>query len=79
MKRLTPYSWLILIIFSSCLTGNKVASTDKQIESLLSQMTLEEKIGMLHSNTMFSSTGVPRLGIPDLHYSDGYHGVRFEE
>ena len=65
MKRLTPYSWLILIIFSSCLTGNKVASTDKQIESLLSQMTLEEKIGMLHSNTMFSSTGVPRLGIPD--------------
>ena len=56
MKRLTPYSWLILIIFSSCLTGNKVASTDKQIESLLSQMTLEEKIGMLHSNTMFSST-----------------------
>lgn len=44
MKRLTPYSWLILIIFSSCLTGNKVASTDKQIESLLSQMTLEEKI-----------------------------------
>ena len=34
MKRLTPYSWLILIIFSSCLTGNKVASTDKQIESL---------------------------------------------
>lgn len=53
MKRLTPYSWLILIIFSSCLTGNKVAITDKQIESLLSQMTLEEKIGMLHSNTMF--------------------------
>lgn len=53
MKRLTPYSWLILLIFSSCLTGNKVASTDKQIESLLSQMTLEEKIGMLHSNTMF--------------------------
>ena len=78
MKRLTPYSWLILIIFSSCLTGNKVGSTDKQIESLLSQMTLEEKIGMLHSNTMFSSTGVPRLSIPDLHYSDGPHGVRFE-
>jgi len=36
-------------------------------------MTLEEKIGMLHSNTMFSSTGVPRLGIPDLHYSDGVY------
>lgn len=35
MKRLTPYSWLILIIFSSCLTGNKVASTDKQIEKFI--------------------------------------------
>lgn len=78
MKRLTPYSWLILILFSSCLTGNKSPLIDKQAENLLSQMTLEEKIGMLHSNTMFSSTGVPRLGIPDLQYSDGPHGVRFE-
>ena len=78
MKNIPPYSLLILILFTSCLTRNKTASQDKQIESLLSQMTLEEKIGMLHGNTMFSSGGVPRLGIPDLQYSDGPHGVRLE-
>ena len=78
MKNISPYSLLILILFTSCLTRNKTASQDKQIESLLSQMTLEEKIGMLHGNTMFSSGGVPRLGIPDLQYSDGPHGVRLE-
>lgn len=78
MKNIPPYSLLILILFTSCLTRNKTVSQDKQIESLLSQMTLEEKIGMLHGNTMFSSSGVPRLGIPDLQYSDGPHGVRLE-
>lgn len=60
MKNISPYSLLILILFTSCLTRNKTASQDKQIESLLSQMTLEEKIGMLHGNTMFSS-GEPEL------------------
>ena len=74
MKRLTPYSWLILIIFSSCLTGNKVASTDKQIESLLSQMTLEEKIGMLHSNTMFLGTRCSKAWHPRPALLDGPHG-----
>ena len=62
MKRLTPYSWLILIIFSSCLTGNKVASTDKQIESLLSQMTLEEKILQLNQYTMGRNNNVNNIG-----------------
>ena len=47
MKRLTPYSWLILIIFSSCLTGNKVASTDKQIESLLQMYKKQVVINIL--------------------------------
>ncbi|MBP3382632.1 MAG: glycoside hydrolase family 3 C-terminal domain-containing protein [Tidjanibacter sp.] len=56
----------------------KKASENRKIERLLSKMTLEEKIGMLHANRMFSSTGVARLGIPDVWYADGPHGVRYE-
>ena len=56
----------------------KKAQENRKIERLLSKMTLEEKIGMLHANRMFSSTGVERLGIPDVWYADGPHGVRYE-
>jgi beta-glucosidase len=41
-------------------------------------MTLEEKINMLHGKNMFSSTGVPRLGIADVEYADGPFGIREE-
>ena len=51
---------------------------EQKINALLQQMTLEEKVGMLHGNSSFSSTGVPRLGIPELVMSDGPHGVRTE-
>lgn len=51
---------------------------DTKIEKLISQMTLEEKIGMLHGNSMFANGGVPRLGIPELKMADGPLGVREE-
>lgn len=51
---------------------------DAEIEKLISQMTLEEKIGMLHGNSMFSTGGVERLGIPELKMADGPLGVREE-
>ena len=41
-------------------------------------MTLEEKIGMLHGNSMFTYGGVERLGIPELKMADGPLGVREE-
>jgi beta-glucosidase len=41
-------------------------------------MTLEEKIAMLHGNGLFSTAGVPRLGIPELTYTDGPLGIREE-
>lgn len=49
-----------------------------QIEELLSQLTLEEKIGMIHGNGLFRTKAVERLGIPRLVTSDGPMGVRME-
>ncbi len=51
---------------------------EAKIKALLSQMTLEEKVGMIHGNSSFTSAGVERLGIPELIMSDGPHGVRPE-
>lgn len=51
---------------------------DAEIDKLISQMTIEEKIGMLHGNSMFSNGGVKRLGIPELKMADGPLGVREE-
>ncbi len=51
---------------------------ETKIENLLKQLTLEEKIRMIHGNSSFTSGGVERLGIPELTTSDGPHGVRPE-
>lgn len=51
---------------------------DKQIDGIISQMTLEEKVNMLHARYMFVSAGVERLGIADMVYADGPFGIREE-
>ena len=51
---------------------------DKQIDGILSQMTLEEKVNMLHAKHMFISAGIERLGIADMIYVDGPFGIREE-
>ena len=56
----------------------KLLNNEQQIESLIQQMTLEEKIAMLHGMNMFSSSGIPRLGIADMEYADGPFGIREE-
>lgn len=53
-------------------------SFDAKIDSLIAQMTLEEKTGMLHGTSMFTTAGVERLGIPELKMADGPLGVREE-
>ncbi len=51
---------------------------DKQIDGIIKQMTIEEKIEMLHAKFMFVSAGVERLGIADMIYADGPFGIREE-
>ncbi|HSK67491.1 MAG TPA: glycoside hydrolase family 3 protein, partial [Anaerolineales bacterium] len=47
-----------------------------RIDSLLEQMTIEEKISMLAGADLWSSVAVPRLGIPQFKTTDGPNGAR---
>ena len=49
---------------------------EQRIDDVLSRMTLDEKIAVIHAQSKFSSPGVKRLGLPDLWTDDGPHGVR---
>lgn len=50
----------------------------EKARELLGELTLEEKIGMLHGAGLFETAPVERLGIPALRMSDGPMGVRRE-
>ena len=47
-----------------------------QAEKILKELTLDEKIGMIHGAQLFQTAGVERLGIPPMKFSDGPMGVR---
>jgi beta-glucosidase len=51
---------------------------EAQIDSIIAQLSLEEKVKMLHGTGMFWSGGIERLGIPELQYADGPLGIREE-
>lgn len=46
------------------------------IEKIIGEMTLDEKLGMIHGDNVYDTKGVERLGIPPIRFSDGPMGVR---
>src|ERR1017187_1630954 len=72
------------VLFSQSAPNPPVVTGNARVDKLLSQMTLEEKIALLHGGTEASPSGVgqagtwpglPRLGIPSLRLTDGPPGV----
>ena len=72
----------VIVLLAGAGTGERHMSSllqyDKKIDNIIKQMTLEEKINMLHARHMFVSAGVERLGIADIKYTDGPFGIREE-
>ena len=75
-------AFMALAMATGCNNGmspqDRLTVNDKKINEIIAQMTLEEKVEMLHSKTNMSSEGVPRLGIQDIKYTDGPFGIREE-
>ena len=71
---------VMLILFCLCSHGQSISSSQTEIEarvdSILKQMTIEEKIDLLGGVDGFYVRGVPRLGVPRFKMADGPLGVR---
>lgn len=73
----------IMFVLPSCQKGKDANQTNDEniearIDALMEQLTLQEKITLIHASSSFTSGGVKRLNIPELVMSDGPHGVRHE-
>src|SRR5512142_1776592 len=52
----------------------KIMTTD--LQTIIAQMTLEEKAALCTGASAWSTTPIDRLGVPEMIVSDGPHGVR---
>ncbi len=91
-KRKTVVATILSVGFLACTQANvsetnaiktsplseRHANVEQNVEHLLSQLTLEEKVSLTHANSKFAIASIERLGIHEMWMSDGPHGVRQE-
>ena len=69
---------VVLLALTQCVlaqTASPRMDVEKRVDSLLSRMTVEEKIEMIGGINDFYTRPISRLGIPSLRMSDGPMGV----
>ena len=75
---------LVLYASASCAQTVPLITVQSRVDKLLSQMTLEEKLKLIHGTQEDPAVyqgqagylgGIPRLGIPGLRFADGPPGV----
>lgn len=82
-RLLVPAKVLVLVVAILSCSGNtkSVCNEDviaKKVDSVMSLLTLGEKVAMLHGNSKFHAGGIERLNIPEWRLTDGPHGIREE-
>lgn len=81
MKKLLAIAFAAVSIAAGAATPvylDAARPIEERVEDALGRMTLDEKLAVIHAQSKFSSSGVPRLGIPEVWTTDGPHGIRPE-